>query len=485
MPKDYLEFDFGPTLPIPPRRAGPRLSLSGPTMAKPVPAQATERVRTVTQLNRDLRQMMEGQLGQIWVRGEMSNLRKQASGHQYFTLKDAEAQISCVLFQRASLGLPHLQDGMEVEIAGQVSLYEPRGQVQIIVKDIQLGGQGLLAARFEALKRRLSAEGLFEASRKKRLPSSPGCLALITSPTGAAIQDMLQILGRRAPWIRLILCPVRVQGDGAAQEIAGMIRAVSAASGRELPLIDAIICGRGGGSLEDLWAFNEEVVARAIEDCRVPLVSAVGHEIDFSIADFVADLRAPTPSAAAELLAPDGLALRQSLTEAALRMRRSLTRSLDHAEQIVRLVAQGALIQEIPRRLELAAQRTDLAETAIQQAPARALETARQRLALAQSRLHAARPDHAVAALTEKLNRLELRLSTAVESRLTAAEERQTRGEALLNALAPQAVLRRGYSFTTEASGRVVARVADLVLGQSITTTYADGAAVSVVQSLS
>src|SRR5246500_5132308 len=270
-------------------------------------------ILSVTELTRHVRDILESRLGEVWVEGEISNYRRQSSGHHYFTLKDDRSQVACVMFARSygAQSRVALWDGMQIQAYGRVTVYEARGQYQLIVQLVQSKGQGVLQAKFEALKRKLLAEGLFEASRKRALPKFPRRVALVTSPTGAVLQDMLNILQRRNPWLSILICPVRVQGEGAAAEISEMIRHVSSRA-HELK-VDVIIVGRGGGSFEDLWEFNEESVAQAIYLSRVPVISAVGHEIDFTIADFVADIRAPTPSAAAELIVPDICALRADL----------------------------------------------------------------------------------------------------------------------------------------------------------------------------
>src|ERR1700736_6697007 len=270
-------------------------------------------ILTVSELTRAVREVLEGRIGEVWVEGEISNYRKQSSGHHYFTLKDDRAQLACVMFARsygAQTRIP-LSNGIQVQVFGQVTVYEARGQYQLIVQLIQSKGQGLLQAKFEALKRKLQAEGLFDPDHKRPLPQFPRRVALVTSPTGAAVQDMLNILQRRSPWLSILICPVRVQGEGASVEISNMVNYVSS---RAVELkVDVMIVGRGGGSLEDLWEFNEEIVARSIFLSRIPVISAVGHEIDFTIADFVADRRAPTPSAAAELIVADERELRLRL----------------------------------------------------------------------------------------------------------------------------------------------------------------------------
>ena len=272
-------------------------------------APAEPRVHTVTEVTRRLRELIEREMGELWVEGEISNLRRQSSGHQYFTLKDDSCQLPCVLFSATAATLHgiKLADGQRVQVLGLISVYEPRGQYQMIVRLMQGRGAGALQARFEALKRKLAAEGLFESARKRALPRFPRRVGLVTSPTGAAIRDFLKVLHRRHPGIEVLIYPVRVQGRGASLEIAQAIRDFGFWSRIGLPEVDVIVVTRGGGSIEDLWEFNEEIVARAIAASPIPVLSAIGHEIDFTIADFVADLRAPTPSAAAEILAADRL----------------------------------------------------------------------------------------------------------------------------------------------------------------------------------
>src|SRR6202030_4161617 len=263
------------------------------------------KVLTVAELTRAIRSTLETKFGAVWVQGEISNYKLHPSGHQYFTLRDARAQIACVIFRNTMAPLRQpLVDGAQVQVYGTVTVFEARGQYQLNVQILQPRGLGMLQAKFEALKRKLEAEGLFAAERKRALPKFPRRIGIVTSPTGAAIRDMLNVLRRRAPWLQILINPVRVQGTGAAQEIAVSIRELAKRSEAFAPL-DLIVVTRGGGSIEDLWEFNEEIVARAIFNSSVPIVSAVGHEIDFTICDFVADLRAPTPSAAAALIVPD------------------------------------------------------------------------------------------------------------------------------------------------------------------------------------
>src|SRR5881227_792332 len=304
--------------------------------------QQTAKVFTVSELTRNIRGTLETKFGAVWVQGEISNYKMHASGHQYFTLKDQRAQISCVIWRNTMAPLRQpLADGAQVQVYGTVTVFEARGQYQLNVQILQPRGIGLLQAKFEALKRKLEAEGLFAPERKRPLPKFPRRIGIITSPTGAAIRDMLNVLSRRAPCLQILINPVRVQGTGAAQEIAVAIRELAMPSEAWQPL-DLVVVTRGGGSIEDLWEFNEEIVARAIFNSAVPIVSAVGHEIDFTICDFVADLRAPTPSVAAELIVPDIIDLQRqidgytrALARQLLNWVRDAQQRLDHAHEML------------------------------------------------------------------------------------------------------------------------------------------------------
>src|SRR5438477_12906016 len=295
--------------------------------------QQTSKVLTVSELTRSIRGTLETKFGAIWVQGEVSNYKLHPSGHQYFTLKDQRAQISCVIWRDTMLPPRQpLGDGAQVQVFGTVTGFEARGQYQISVQIIQPRGLGILQAKFEALKRKLDAEGLFDPARKRALPKFPKRIGIVTSPSGAAIRDILNVLRRRAPWLQILINPVRVQGIGAAQEIAVAIRELAKPSENFAP-VDLIVVTRGGGSMEDLWEFNEEIVARTIADVNVPIVSAIGHEIDFTICDFVADLRAPTPSAAAELIVPDVADLRRHMDNWARALGRELFNRVRDAQQ--------------------------------------------------------------------------------------------------------------------------------------------------------
>src|SRR5437016_6040107 len=286
--------------------------------------QIARKVLSVTELTWQIRRLLEQQVGRIWVTGEITNLRLQSSGHIYFTLKDANAQLSCILFRgEMQVDRSLLQDGRKVVLQGEVTVYESRGQYQLRVTTVELQGVGALQVAFEKLKQKLAAEGLFAPERKRPLPQYPQRIGLVTSPTGAAIRDVLHGIRRRDPGLEIIFVPCRVQGEGATWEIAAAIRMLNEFGIRNSEFrIDLILVTRGGGSLEDLWAFNEEIVARAIFESAIPVVSAVGHEIDFTISDFVADVRAATPSAAAEIITEGVFSSCRFLAEAGARLRR-------------------------------------------------------------------------------------------------------------------------------------------------------------------
>lgn len=451
--------------------------------ARHAAAAMPEIVLSVTQLTREIRSLLEDSIGEVWVEGEISNHRLQSSGHQYFTLKDAGAQLSCVMFRGSSARAgARLADGAQVQVFGQVSVYEPRGQYQMIVRMVQEKGLGSLQARFEALKRRLAAEGLFDPANKKALPRFPRVVAIVTSPTGAAIQDMLNILTRRAPWVRIMVFPVRVQGQGAEREIARAIELLNEPEKTGLPLPDTIVVGRGGGSLEDLWNFNEEIVARAIHASRVPVISAVGHEIDFTIADFVADVRAPTPSAAAELLAPDISDLRRHLDALGRGLAVRASTVIEHLTQVIDLTARGALLREPARQIEITEQLVD--ETAFSLRAAmdtrlRSLEDALQRAREIHTRRH---PALAVAQVESRIQLGEQRLRQSAERLIERAAHRLATQEEALKHLGPQAILSRGFSFTTDSSGKVITSARDVATGDEITTTLAEGRVVSVAK---
>lgn len=446
------------------------------------PANKEPEVLTVVQLTRRISGLLEEGIGSVWVEGEISNLRRQSSGHSYFTLKDEESQLSCVLFARTASGQKiALRDGLQVQLHGQISVYQPRGQYQLVVKSIQTKGEGQLQARFEELKRRLAAEGLFDQKRKRPLPRYPRRIGVVTSPTGAAIHDFLHVLHRRHPGLRVVINPVRVQGKGAASEIAAAVTEFSEGNST-IGAVDVIVVTRGGGSLEDLWEFNEEVVARAIVASSVPVVSAVGHEIDFSIADFAADFRAPTPSAAAEMLAAEGSELLERCQSLTSRIGRDALSLISlHAAGEQRL-ASSLLFREPIRRLEEARQTGDRIEESLIGLLERRLEQVGSTIDHRSVQIASAHPGHRLLHAGQKFSSLREQLDTQLSRRLDRENGRVDRVSAALSALNPDATLARGFSITRNAAGKVVTCSDQVKPGDLIQTQLAQGEVGSVVE---
>jgi len=433
------------------------------------------KILTVAELTRSIRGLLETRFRAVWVQGEVSNYKKHPSGHQYFTLKDQRAAIACVIFRDTLPPFPvPLFDGMQIQVYGSVSLFEARGQYQLNVQILQSRGLGILQAKFEALKRKLEAEGLFEAARKRTLPKFPQRIGIITSPSGAAIQDMLNILRRRAPGVQILIHPVRVQGTGASLEIATAIRELNLPNESWKPL-DLLVLARGGGSIEDLWEFNEEIVARAIFHSAIPVVSAVGHEIDFTIADFVADLRAPTPSAAAELIVPDVRELARRVMELQSCLDKCWRSFLAQARNRLSTVSEKALSRELSQRLREAQQQLDLAKETL----ARLLEgrrtTERTRLKNALLALRAHNPARELAVRRQRLAEVQRRLGECSRQRLTDARKRWERTAGLLRVLGPEGTLQRGYSITLNENGDLVRSTSTVRPKMKIRTRVSDG----------
>ncbi len=469
------EYDANPA-------AQPGFSSRSGNEAGPPVAEASPVVLTVTQLTKKIRRLLELQYGHVWVEGELSNVRRQPNGHAYFTLKDGGAQLTCVLFRgQAHAGMPMPEDGLHVQLGGEITVYEPRGQYQLIVQEMQVAGMGVLQAKFEALKRRLAAEGLFDAGRKRRLPEFPTCVALVTSPTGAAVRDILTVLARRAPWVQVLIVPVRVQGDGAATEIATAIRRLGDYASLGLPRPDVVIVGRGGGSMEDLWCFNDEAVARALAESPIPTISAVGHEIDFTIADFAADVRALTPSAAAELAVPDGADLRRRLLSLRRAMVAHASEGVRHARTVVDFHRRSGLARELRRILAQCAQQVDGLAESLRRAADDRLRLQKERLERLGHRLAAQRPGHVLAQRAQVLTHLATRLSAAQARQSQAAEARMQRAADMLRSLGPQAVLSRGYTMTLAPNGQALTRATQVRPGDRLTTRLADGTIESLV----
>ena len=438
-------------------------------------------IYSVSGLTAVIRQLLEGRIGEVWVEGEISNYRKQSSGHHYFTLKDDRSQLACVMFARSygAQAKVVLSDGMQVQAYGLVTVYEARGQYQLIVQLIQPRGQGLLQAKFEALKRKLQSEGLFDSERKRALPKFPRRVALVTSPTGAALQDMLNILRRRSPWLSILICPVRVQGDGAASEISAMIDYVSTHA--DQLKLEVMIIGRGGGSLEDLWEFNEESVARSIYQSRIPVVSAVGHEIDYTIADFVADHRAPTPSAAAELVAPDVMAFRGDLTSRRAALDRLIRQAVELRWLQIRRLSEVPYLREPHRLIAERQQRVDQLEMRLSEIWRNLLQQRRSRVERFAAVLSAFRPEHWLQAKRSVVAGLEARMKWTANSRLESHKSRVAELTNFLRLLGPKQTLERGYSITLDSNGAVIRSVQALKSGDRIQTRLADGDVNSIV----
>ncbi len=425
--------------------------------------QPLREVYTVSRLNREARAVLEANFPLLWVEGEISNLTRPRSGHIYFSLKDEFAQVRCAMFRMRAMNLSFSpKDGTKVMARVRVGLYEPRGDFQLVVDHMEEAGDGALRRAFEALKQRLGKEGLFDESRKRPLPELPRCIGVVTSPTGAAIRDILTVLKRRFPAIPVVIYPVAVQGEGAAREIAEAIRL----AGRRKEC-DVLIVGRGGGSLEDLWAFNEEVVARAIHDSPLPVVSAVGHEVDFTIADFVADIRAPTPSAAAELLSPDREAWLSRLQRVEGRLTQLVQQQLRQRRQ--QLLWLGKRLKHPGRRLQENAQRLDELEMRLAQAQQNLARHKRARLETLQARLERHSPMLRLHQLQQSQRELSRRLQQAMHLRLTQLQQRLATQAHALETVSPLATLSRGYAIVSVAeTDKVIRRSDEVKVGDKV-----------------
>ncbi|BBL69597.1 exodeoxyribonuclease VII large subunit [Methylogaea oryzae] len=436
-------------------------------------------IYSVSRLNRAAKLLLAEHFDVVWVEGELSNLATPTSGHLYFTLKDADAQVRCALFrQQARYLCFRPENGMQVLARAQVSLYEPRGDYQLVVESLEQAGDGALQRAFEALKKKLAAEGLFDATRKRPIPRLPNRIGVITSPTGAAVRDIVTVLKRRFPAIAVTILPVKVQGTEAKFEIVKAIQAADRSG-----LCDVLILARGGGSLEDLWAFNEEAVARAIYACETPVITGVGHEIDFTIADFVADLRAPTPSAAAEAASPDGEAwlaglqrLESRLSQRALALLRQKTTALNHAEK--------RLAQQHPaKRLQNQAQRLDELEARLRRAATGDLQRRRQRLERGQARLQRHDPRQHLAVLLTHASHLQQRLKAAMARALQPRQQELARLSHALQTISPLATLGRGYAIAFRQRDREIIRsFRDIAPGERLETRLAEGIVISTVE---
>jgi exodeoxyribonuclease VII large subunit len=456
--------------------------ISLPAMANSIAdrdGSAPERdIYSVSRLNQEARLLLEQGFPRIWLAGELSNVSRPSSGHLYFTLKDARAQIRAAMFRSRNQAIRFRpEEGLQVLVRGRISLYEPRGDYQLIVDQMEKAGDGALRRAFEELKRKLDAEGLFDATRKQPLPVLPGRIGVITSPSGAAVRDVMSVLRRRFPAIPVLIYPVPVQGKEAGGEIANAIRLASRRAD-----CDVLILTRGGGSLEDLWPFNEEVVARAIHDCRVPLVSAVGHEIDFTIADFVADRRAATPSAAAELVVPDQLEWLARLTQLSARLENRLRQMLSDdqrrmawLEQRLQQLHPGQYLRQQAQRLDELEQRARLL-----------IEIKFNRLQYSLKELNERLQRHSPRQLLGRLqlqqDLLAQRLGTAVLGLLAEKRRRLELACRSLDTISPLATLQRGYAIVSQLpERRILRQAASVKAGDRVEARLAEGTLVCTV----
>lgn len=428
-------------------------------------------IHSVSRLNTEVRAVLEGSFPLLWVEGEISNLSLPSSGHAYFSLKDAYAQVRCALFrpQRSRLRV-RPENGMGVLVRARVSLYEGRGEFQLLVEHLEPAGEGALRQAWERLKQRLAAEGLFDGARKRPLPAFPRQVGVISSPTGAALRDVLSVLGRRLPRLPVVLYPVQVQGEAAPAQI---VRALAIANRRRE--CDVLLLVRGGGSLEDLAAFNDEAVVRALAASELPVVCGVGHEIDVTLADRVADRRAATPSAAAELASPDRRALRQRLAGLRERLLLSQARRLGVRAQALASLGRRLARRHPARWLAQRQQRLDELEARLGRGLERRLERARARLAGLRTRLWAHTPAHRVARWSWRLDTGRWRLHQAMAHLLTRRAERLARAAQTLDAVSPLATLSRGYAILSLPQGDIPRDAAALAPGQAVRARLARG----------
>ncbi|QPB42145.1 exodeoxyribonuclease VII large subunit [Rodentibacter haemolyticus] len=437
----------------------------------------SENIYSVSQLNNAARQILEGHFSQIWLSGEISNFTQPVSGHWYLTLKDENAQVRCAMFRMKNLRVAFRpQNGMQVLVRTNVSLYEPRGDYQLIIESMHPAGEGLLQQQFETLKIKLAAEGLFAQNLKKKLPHFSKAVGIVTSSTGAALQDILHILARRDPSLKVVIYPTAVQGREAAEEI---VRMIELANTRQE--VDVLIVGRGGGSLEDLWCFNEEEVARAIFRSVLPIISAVGHETDVTIADFVADLRAPTPSAAAELVSRNQDELLQQLNYQQQRLAMAFDRLFTQKNQRLKQLTLRLQNQHPQNQLHIQWERNEHLVQRLHFAVQRQFEKTQQKLTALSVRLRQNPLPYGIQRHQQQLEQLKVRLNFSTNRQVT---ERQNKLAALcgkLDGLSPLKVMARGYSIAENAEGKAITSVKDIRQGELLTTKVADGNIVSRV----
>lgn len=446
----------------------------------PLNLQPTRRIWTVTQLTARIRDLLEGEFPDLWVEGEISNCRLAQSGHLYFTLKDERAQIRCVAFRNdARLLKFHPEDGLHVTVRGAVSVYDARGEYQIYARLIEPVGLGALQLAFEQLRKRLEAEGLFDPSRKKPLPLLPRRIGLVTSPSGAAVRDVLRVLRRRFPGAHVIVYPVRVQGEGAAQEIVEAIRYLN-----RKRLADVLILARGGGSIEDLWAFNEEIVARAIAASLVPVISGVGHETDFTIADFAADVRAPTPSAAAEIVVQTRQEFDRHIVELGRRMAERIRYFLlERRHRVAGLLADRAF-RRLPDLLRQRRQQIDEAMLALSERLRGRLRASRDRLIAIERRFSRIDLRFRLAARGLALEQGRARLATAGERMLSGRRQRLASLAVQLDERSPLRALDRGYALCYDSGGHLLREAGAVSIGDEIAVRLARGRLTALIEKI-
>jgi exodeoxyribonuclease VII large subunit len=438
-------------------------------------------IYSVSELNRETKRLLAEHFMRVQVAGEISNLSMPSSGHIYFTLKDAQAQIRCAMFKGQQLRLRFKPDnGKQIVVSAQVSLYEPRGDYQLVVEQMEEAGDGALRLAFEQLKQKLLREGLFASELKKPLPRIPSQIGVITSSTGAAIHDILTVLKRRFPAIPVLIYPVAVQGEAAKFEIAQAL-----ALANQQQEVDVIILGRGGGSLEDLWAFNEEIVARAIAASEIPVISAVGHEVDVTIADFVADLRAATPSAAAEHAVPHQAEWLQNFKNLEQHLKQLLQRQLSQHQQKLSWLEKALHQQHPGQKLQRNAQRLDELELRLKQSMQHQLQYKQQQVSIYNHQLLQWQPSQRLAAHQQSLAYFQQRLHTAMHTKLSRLQQQQTAVCATLNAVSPLATLDRGYAIVQRQSDQqIIKSSAQLQLKDLLINRFAEGQVVCEVKQL-
>lgn len=451
------------------------------------PEENKRQIFSVTEITRHIKKLLEERIGSVWISGEISGLKVQSSGHIYFTLKDEGAQIQCVLFRGEDVrDREALQDGLKILIKGDLTVYEPRGQYQIVVRKVELQGVGALQIAFEKLKKKLQAEGLFDTARKREIPKYPRRIGVATSLDGAAIRDILHVVGRRFSGLEIIIAPCRVQGEGSALEIAAAIRLLNEYSQKcpEGEGIDVILVTRGGGSMEDLWAFNEEVVARAVFNSTIPVISAVGHEIDFTICDFVADLRAATPSAAAEILTANYVAAVEKIRELYERLVRHVDIEISNSREKLRLLLPRFLQAHPKKKIEQFWQYLDDLSVRLRSPLRIKLRENNQILLSLITRLNNLHPEDDIAECRNKIKDYHRRLALITWQSLHKKQMQFAILNEKLKSLSPENVFKRGYSLTVDISGKPVKSIVDIKENDEIRTILSDGELNSVVKKI-